>query len=272
MECRLPFGETHARVRTTERAGGVPLLMVHGFTGGIDVWGSDLLDRLSRERDLILLELPGHGQSDPLRDPGAWSADRIRDGVYAVQRSVAGEGGCDWLGYSMGGRIALHAACSGVPIRTLYLESVSPGIEDPEDRRRRVDADQLWIDLLRSASLDTFVSRWMSQEIFRGRERLPEAVLSTQRAIRMQADPETLAACLMGLGTGTSPQQWTALANLSMPTHLLVGELDEKYARLSARMKSEIRGATREVVAGVGHTVHLEAPDSWLAWVAGGCA
>ena len=48
-----------------ERCGtGEPLVLIHGTGGSRSNWGP-VVDRLAAHRDLLLVDLPGHGGSDP---------------------------------------------------------------------------------------------------------------------------------------------------------------------------------------------------------------
>jgi pimeloyl-ACP methyl ester carboxylesterase len=94
-------------------------------------------------------------------------------------------------------------------------------------------------------------------------------VLSAERERRLQNDPRSLAAALVGLGTGKLPSLWDTLARIETPTLLIAGELDAKYAEIARRMSRRMPNARAVVVSGAGHTVHLEAPAAWLDAVVG---
>ncbi len=58
-----------------ERAGsGEPLILIHGLGGTRRIW-DPVLDRLASERDVITVDLPGFGDSPPLRDRPATAAN-----------------------------------------------------------------------------------------------------------------------------------------------------------------------------------------------------
>jgi pimeloyl-ACP methyl ester carboxylesterase len=67
---------------------------------------------------------------------------------------------------------------------------------------------------------------------------------------------------LRGLGTGALPSLWERLGELSMPVTLVVGERDSKFQGIAAEMRTGIPAAELLVVPGVGHAVHLEAPEA----------
>ena len=67
---------------------------------------------------------------------------------------------------------------------------------------------------------------------------------------------------LRGLGTGALSSLWDRLGGVGMPVTLVVGERDEKFTAIATRMASALPHAQVVVVPGVGHAVHLEAPDA----------
>ena len=55
-------------------------------------------------------------------------------------------------------------------------------------------------------------------------------------------------------GTGTQSPLWDRLADLTMPTLLIAGANDAKFASIVGEMADVIPEATLEIVADVGHT------------------
>ncbi len=85
-------------------------------------------------------------------------------------------------------------------------------------------------------------------------------MLARVHADRLRSRPAGLARALRGLGTGALPSLWDRLVELPMPVSLVVGERDEKFQAIAARMAQAIPKAEVVVVPGAGHAVHLEAP------------
>ena len=56
--------ETVAGVEFERRGRGEPLLLIHGTGGSRSQW-KPIIDLLAADRELLLVDLPGHGQSDP---------------------------------------------------------------------------------------------------------------------------------------------------------------------------------------------------------------
>jgi pimeloyl-ACP methyl ester carboxylesterase len=91
------------------RGSGPPLVLIHGIGSQWQMW-RPVLDRVSREREVVALDLPGFGGSAALTAPPT---------VEALAASVAGFldeiglGGAHVAGNSLGGAVALEMARAG---------------------------------------------------------------------------------------------------------------------------------------------------------------
>ena len=88
----------------------------------------------------------------------------------------------------------------------------------------------------------------------------PAEVRERVHADRLRNTPAGLARALRGLGTGALPPLWDRLGELTMPVTLIVGERDAKFQAIAEEMGERMPNATRLIVPGAGHAVHLEAP------------
>lgn len=92
-----------------QRGTGRKLLLIHGLGGSWRSW-STILEKLSVDRRVIAVDLPGHGATSREADSGTF------DGlVGSVERYIANNGliGVDVVGSSMGARIVLELARRG---------------------------------------------------------------------------------------------------------------------------------------------------------------
>ena len=95
-----------------ERHGsGEPLVLVHGVTHRRQIW-YPVVDKLAEHYEVVLVDLPGHGQSDPFVLDGLSVKDALRRDFEQFLRDedlhrphVAGN--------SLGGLVALHAGSNG---------------------------------------------------------------------------------------------------------------------------------------------------------------
>ncbi|CAN5572365.1 hypothetical protein BH23ACT6_BH23ACT6_10080 [soil metagenome] len=100
------------------RGSGSPLLLVHGLGASWRSW-APILGDLARERDVIVVDLPGFGDSPPLS--GEVSIATLTDAV-ADFITEQGLDGVDTVGSSMGARMVLELARRGVGGDTVALD------------------------------------------------------------------------------------------------------------------------------------------------------
>jgi 2-succinyl-6-hydroxy-2,4-cyclohexadiene-1-carboxylate synthase len=258
----------HIRVNditlNVERSGaGRPLLLLHGFTGSATTWSAHLA-QLALGFHTIAPDLIGHGRSDAPPDPSRYQMERCVADLLALLDALGVER-ADVLGYSMGGRVALHlAAAAPARVRALVLESSSPGIADPAERAARIAADEALADAIERDGLAAFVERWERLPLFASQAVLPEVVLERQRAQRLRNDPHGLANSLRGMGAGRQEPLWDRLAALAAPTLLIAGELDAKYCAITSQMAAALPNARTAIVPNAGHAVHLEQANAFV--------
>lgn len=88
---------------------GKPLLLVHGLGGSYRSWDT-ISPALAQTREVIVLDLPGHGQSPTEFDSGTFAglARSLDDWLHAENLT-----GIDMVGSSMGARLVLEMARRG---------------------------------------------------------------------------------------------------------------------------------------------------------------
>jgi 2-succinyl-6-hydroxy-2,4-cyclohexadiene-1-carboxylate synthase len=230
------------------------VVFLHGFTHTGASWDPVVAALAERYRALAP-DIRGHGSA----------GERVPVTLEAVLGDLAalapgGRGQFTLVGYSMGGRLALHAAFA-LPERVerLVLIGASPGIADPAEREARRHDDDRLADEIKRSSIEEFARRWAQTPVLAGQ---PPDVAAAVHADRLRSRPAGLARALRGLGTGALPSLWDRLPQLSVPVTVLVGERDRKFTEIATRMASALAHAQVVVVPGAGHAVHLEAPDA----------
>lgn len=230
----------------------VAVILLHGFTHTGRSW-DPVIAALGERYRAIAPDIRGHGSA----------SERQPVTLEAVLEDVAGlgEGRFTLVGYSMGGRLALHAALAlRERVERMVLIGASPGIGDGAERRSRRDADERLAAAIEGLSIEEVAERWESVagEVLAGQ---PPGVREAARLDRLRNTPVGLARALRGLGTGALPPLWERLRELSMPVTLIVGERDEKFRVIAEAMASACPDAVVAVVPAVGHAVHLEVPN-----------
>lgn len=227
---------------------GSRTVLLHGFTQNARCWGT-FGTLLATARQVVAVDAPGHGRS------GHDDAD-----LPTTARLIGEVGGtADYIGYSMGGRAALHLALEQPElVRSLVLIGATGGIDDDDERRARRHADEELARRLDSGPLAGFLDAWLAGPLFADLDR--EQACRDQR-LRNRA--EGLAASLRHCGTGSQAPLWSRLAVVDRPVLVVAGERDPKFRALGERLVDAIGGnATLWVQPGAGHAVHLEQPEA----------
>jgi 2-succinyl-6-hydroxy-2,4-cyclohexadiene-1-carboxylate synthase len=228
------------------------ILFLHGFTQTGSSW-EPVVAALGERYRSITPDIRGHGTAS---DVVPVTLEAVLDDI----ETLVGSESVTLVGYSMGGRIALHAAlASPESVDRLVLIGASPGLADPGERAARRQADERLADEIERLSLDEFARRWAETPVLAG---LPAQARELAHADRLRNTPAGLGRALRGLGTGALPSLWERLGELRMPVRLLAGERDAKFRGIADRMAESVPGAVTVVVSGAGHAVHLEAPST----------
>jgi 2-succinyl-6-hydroxy-2,4-cyclohexadiene-1-carboxylate synthase len=171
----------------------------------------------------------------------------------------AGEGAV-LCGYSMGGRLAIHAALRE-PTRYAGLVTVgaSAGIEESGPRAERAQADERIAAWMETAAIEDVVSVWERQPLFADQS---DALVERQRDDRLSHDPRELALLLRSAGQGTLDPVWYELGRMELPWLALAGVRDERYTAAAHRIAREAPGGRAEVVPEAGHAAHLQQPEA----------
>lgn len=242
---------------------GPPVLFLHGFTGSAQAW-QPVVERLSSQVTCITVDFLGHGQSDAPQDPLRYAMEQIVTDLETLMTTL-GFPAFACVGYSMGGRTALCLACA-VPnrVHALVLESASPGLRSPEERRARQESDNKLAEKVLEVGVEPFMDDWQSIPLFATQQRLPKATLARQREIRCQNTAYGLAGSLRGMGTGAQPSLWDQLNDLRMPVLLVTGDEDTKFCAIAKEMSVHLPHATHALIHEAGHSVHLERMDAYV--------
>ena len=252
---RVNVGDVSLNVQI--QGAGPALFALHGFTGSIETWRPFLTDWTNR-RTVVCIDLLGHGESDAPADPEYYRIERCVADLVAIADQL-GYARFDLLGYSLGGRVALHLA-AGAPerVRSVILESASPGIVDPVDRQARRDSDEDLAKLLERDGVQAFVDRWEQVQLFASQRGLPADVRARLRAQRLRSNPVGLAQSLRGIGAGVMPPVHPFIRCVQASTLVVVGGLDLKYVATGRELAEQLPKARLQIVPGAGHAVHLE--------------
>jgi 2-succinyl-6-hydroxy-2,4-cyclohexadiene-1-carboxylate synthase len=226
--------------------------------------GHSICEQLDDRFNKIAIDLIGHGKSDSPQSANQYSSDSISaqiDGVITTftQKKVI------LAGYSMGGRAALTFAVNNPEkLKGLILESSSAGIKKHSERKIRVDSDEKQAEFILQNDINTFLTKWMDQELFGTLKRFSNSKLEVLKKARLHNNPIALTNTLRSFGLGVMPYLGDNLGNLNFPILLLTGQLDSRFTRINAHLQKQFPKAKHIVVTNSGHNIHLEEPKRFV--------
>lgn len=204
----------------------------------------------------ILVDLPGHGES-ALRHTS--NHEELLNDLCKQMRS-AGFDRFIPIGYSMGGRIALHLqrVCS-FEVAGIVGLSAAPGLKTRDERDKRQKSDTELMDKLKQWGFETFLNEWYALPLFQSIAKNPQIIKSLLYA-RSQNDPDQLRFALDLFGNGAMNSLWNELARIECPVLLISGELDQKYCDINQQMCDSLPRGEHHIMENTDHAFHLEKP------------
>ncbi|QUS37197.1 alpha/beta fold hydrolase [Falsirhodobacter algicola] len=235
-------------VRALEAGQGAPVLLIHGVGLRAEVWAPQIA-ALSQTHRVIAVDMPGHGESDPLPagarlpDYVAWGA-RVIDALDAGPIAVAG--------HSMGSLIAAGLAVEH-PALVERVALIS-GVHRRGDAARAAVIARAHDIAAGRGSVEAPLARWFSA----GEEALRDKVAGWLSSV----SPEGYAAAYRAFAEGDGVYA-DRLSQIACPALVLTGAGDaNSTAEMTRTMAAMMPQGRAVVIEGHRHMVGLTAPDA----------
>jgi 2-succinyl-6-hydroxy-2,4-cyclohexadiene-1-carboxylate synthase len=254
-----------ARLSYFVEGSGPPVTLLHGFTQSGRSW-RELISRMPAGWRWVVPDLRGHGETQTR--PGApCSMDACTEDLVALWEELD-LGRTHLVGYSMGGRLALHVAARR-PERVASLLTIGAHAGLDEDARAgRVQGDESLAERIEREGIEPFVDYWGSLPLFAGLARRGDSYLAEIRAERLKNHVAGLACSLRGMGAGVMEPVWDELGRVNAPCTFVAGQLDHGYVASARRLAASVQRGRVEIVVRAGHAVHQERPDAFARLLA----
>ncbi len=227
------------------------LVFLHGFTQTANSWKPIAEHFVDAGFQAVVIDLPGHAGSEHARADLRRAADMI----------AAIGGPATYVGYSLGGRAALHVALMYPSVvQALAVIGANPGIDNDEERALRRESDDTVIARLEEVGLDTFLQEWVALPLFGGRP-----VGRLEMDDRRRNTVAGLASSLRLAGTGAQGSLWPRLRELNMPVLAMAGERDDKFTAIARQIASAVPRGACTIVPAAAHAAHLDQPAAVTA-------
>lgn len=241
-------------VETTGKGRDVVLLHGWGLHGGI--WRG-VTDALAKNHRLHVVDLPGHGRSGLL--PAAYTLENVARAVAAAVPQPA-----TWLGWSLGGRIALAAAAQGAAIARLVLVGTNPCFTQRADWPHAMPEQEL--ELFAQSLRDNWeatLQRFLAIQA-RGSERARDELRALRQDLFAHGQPHP-GALAGGLEILRAADLRPLLPSIEQPTLVLHGARDTLAPVAAAEYTAHALPRGRlHVIDSAGHAPFLSHPDEFL--------
>jgi len=162
------------------------------------------------------------------------------------------------LGYSLGGRLALHACLAKPDLWSgVIVVSADPGSDGPDQKKLQLEKDGEWAERFRSEPIESLLAEWDDLPVFCS---IPNPVPRNPEELDAEKTARLFEVFSKGLQQNLVPK----LAELKSPPVLfLSGEKDKKYQGIGETLAKSSHVVKNEVVEGAGHRVPWENPESF---------
>lgn len=235
---------------------GPALVLVHGWAlhGGVF---APLVERLRGDFTVHCVDLPGHGHSRDSAVPFTLEA--------CVEAIAAQVPQAMWVGWSLGGLVALKAAALGAGVRALAMLAATPRFTAAPDWPEGV-APAVFAQFAADLAQDYrgTLERFVALDTLGSRTALED--LRTLRAALYARGEPTPAALAAGLRLLERSDLRHLLAGLAVPSLWMAGARDRLvHPRAMAAAAAQAPRAQGEAIAGAGHAPFLAHADQVAA-------
>lgn len=157
------------------------------------------------------------------------------------------------LGYSMGGRLALHVLLNQPDKwKKAVIVSAHTGLQ-PEERNPRLGSDAGWAAKALKGSWADFLKEWNGQGVLAGTNMPDRSQLEIRR--------EAVARSFMDWSVGAQEDLLPHLNTVKCPVLWVAGEQDEKFLRVAEKAVQALPRGELCVVPDCGHRAPWEKPE-----------
>jgi 2-succinyl-6-hydroxy-2,4-cyclohexadiene-1-carboxylate synthase len=166
------------------------------------------------------------------------------------------------VGYSLGGRLALHALLDAPALwQGAVIVAAHCGLDDAEQRAARVREDDAWTQRFAHEHWGGLMRAWNARPVFSGR---PQTLERPAAAFERAA----LAHGLRAFGLGQQEPLAPRLTEVLCPVLWVAGALDRPFLAEAERAMQYLPHGALAVAPGAAHRVPWEAPE-WFHTSAG---
>ena len=167
------------------------------------------------------------------------------------------------IGYSMGGRLALHALLETGPWDAAIIISANPGLRDSDEAAARRASDTVWATRALTLPWQDFIAEWNSQLLLGG------AMRDSREDAKLIQRRREIVRSFVDWSVGNQRPLWERLPEIRTPVLWIAGENDAKFRAIAEEAAGLSEHFSLAIAPDAGHRVPWENGE-WLAERIGG--
>jgi 2-succinyl-6-hydroxy-2,4-cyclohexadiene-1-carboxylate synthase len=233
--------------------GALECWMLHGAVGSTSDWRIFASHMAERKIGTRAVDLWRFLDCAPMSHGGFGTA------LNAEAQGSSGKKPRVLVGYSMGGRLALHSLLEkDHPWNAAVIISAHPGLESDSDRASRRERDAAWASRALTDSWVSFLDDWNGQPVLQGSN-----IRDPQRDSRLALRRREIARSFIDWSLGAQEPLWDRLQEIKIPVLWIAGDNDETYTAIAHSAAGLMPNARVAIAPDCGHRVPWQA-ESWL--------
>ena len=255
IDLETKFLPSRPRIAFTQLGAGELVVLIHGIGGNKENWYSNI-EMLSKNFNVVALDLRGYGESDDFKGP--MNFFDVADDIYKLI-SYLGEKKCHVVGLSMGAQISLYFYEKYPDLtQSLVLCDAPLGFQDFTENerekfirlRRKPIEDGMDLTTMAINIADTLIGKKSNKLAY---DQLVESMQKLHKETYLKA-----------IDTFVKSEHYNIFAKLDIPVLVLVGELDNLTpVSMAKEICSKIDGSILKIIPDAGHLSNIENPDEF---------
>jgi len=200
-------------------------IALHGFLGLPSDWSLTGLDVEAYDLWKGVIRLGGVAKDQAY---AAWAQQ------FAKEIRASGAGQVQLIGYSLGGRLAMHAVLEAPELfDRVVIVSAHPGLTHEFEKRDRVASDRVWAERFLREPWSMLIKAWNVQPVLAPPSQPAADFVNLERR-ESAFTRETLAFALDAWSLGRQKDLRARLRGCEVPMRFVTGAVDTKFTSLLA--------------------------------------
>ena len=234
---------------------GQNLVLIHGAGDNLNMWYHQV-PVFSKSYRVIAYDVRGFGETE--NPKGEYSISLFSEDVYQLMKAIRVEDAY-FLGFSMGGRIALELALNHSElVKALVLANSFVGLTPPSPET--LERHRVTLELLDKGDTERVAEMMASGAFSPGFKSKNPTEFKRYMKVKLQNKPDSFARLIRSLG---APAAVPDLGKVKCPVLLIVGENDLFMGVEQGRQAHEAIAGSKLVVLPTGHAAAVELPEKF---------